>query len=379
MHAVAVIPARGGSKGIPRKNVRPLCGKPLIAWTIESALNARKVERVVVSTDDPEIAQVSAAAGAEVIWRPQEISGDTAPSEAALIHALDKLKVRRGPLAFLQCTSPLTLPEDIDGTLGLLEIADSSFTAAPAHRFLWRGAPDDVVPFGHSKLHRPMRQERANEYVEVGAVYAVRVERFLDERTRFAGRTALYPIPPERSVEIDTETDFLLAETLMRRRLQAERAYRLPTSPQALVMDFDGVLTNNRVRIDQFGTEAVECHRGDGWAIRRLKEMGIKLLVLTNEKNPVVQKRCDKLGVECIVTDEKLSALQQWLARHGIAPKSAMYMGNDDPDIPCMLHVGCGIAPRDAYEGAKRAAQVVLESAGGDGCVRELTEALLSG
>lgn len=218
MHALAIIPARGGSKGLPRKNVGLLCGKPLVAWTIEAALQAKAVTRVVVSTDDAEIAEVSRYFGAGVVWRPKEISDDLSPSEEALLHALAELNVFQGAMAFLQCTSPLMLPEDIDATVGALKDADSAFTATPWHRFMWRNTVEGAVPLGHSKAHRPMRQQREPQYMEVGAVYAMKVEGFIQARHRFFGRTVMHLIPAERSIEIDDETDLLLAEVLMRQR-----------------------------------------------------------------------------------------------------------------------------------------------------------------
>jgi N-acylneuraminate cytidylyltransferase len=124
MKYLAIIPARGGSKGIPRKNIRPLAGKPLLAYNIEAARNSRYIQRVVVSTDDPEIARVAQQYGAEVVWRPAEISGDTASSESALLHTLATLREQESyapdVLVFLQCTSPLTLAEDIDGVITAL-------------------------------------------------------------------------------------------------------------------------------------------------------------------------------------------------------------------------------------------------------------------
>ncbi|HEY8418165.1 MAG TPA: acylneuraminate cytidylyltransferase [Limnochordales bacterium] len=379
LQAVAIIPARGGSKGVPRKNVRPLCGKPLLAWMIEAAQQAAAIDRVVVSTDDPEIAAVSRRWGAEVIHRPPELAGDTTSSEQVLLHALQQLGVDRGALAFLQCTAPLTLPEDIDGTLALLARADSAFTAAPWHGFPWVQAagPAGAVPepLGHDHTRRPLRQERRGLFLEVGAVYAVDVTGFLRARHRFFGRVALYPIPRERSLEIDDETDWLLAETLLRRRLERERAARLPRPLRALVMDFDGVLTDNRVVVDQDGREEVSCHRGDGWALAQLRAAGVILLVLTQETGAAVQHRCRKLGVPCVVAPAgKLPALQQWLARHGLDPRSVAYVGNDAPDVPCMLYCGCGVAPADAAPIAKAAAQIVLDSPGGQGCIRELLD-----
>ena len=378
MGAVAVIPARGGSKGLPRKNVRLLCGKPLIAWTIEAATRARSVERVVVSTDDAEIAEASCRYGAQVVRRPRQISDDTSPSEAALLHALAELKIDQGVLVFLQCTAPLMLPEDIDGTVAALEDADSAFTATAWYHFLWKMTAQGAVPVGHSKDQSPMRQQKEPEFLEVGAVYAMKIPGFLRAGHRFFGRVAMHLIPPERSIEIDDETDFLLAEILMRRRLDENRAALLPEKTAALVTDFDGVLTDNRVGVSETGLESAVRHRGDGWAMQRLKEAGIRLLVLTNETNPCVRHCCAKLAVECIVAREgKLPALKQWLARHGIRAENTVYIGNDAPDVACMLHVGCGAAPADAYPVAKEAAQIVLSAPGGYGCIRELADLLL--
>lgn len=124
MEILTIIPARGGSKGIPRKNARPLAGKPLIAHTIEHAWQARSVSRVVVSTDYPEIAAVAQRYGAKVVWRPAEISGDTATSESALLHVLNYLRDREGYepdlVVSLQATSPLRQPDDIQNTIETL-------------------------------------------------------------------------------------------------------------------------------------------------------------------------------------------------------------------------------------------------------------------
>lgn len=375
MQALAIIPARGGSKGVPGKNIRPLCGKPLIAWTIEAAQRARTVARVVVSTDDEQIGAVAEQYGAEVVWRPAPLSGDDTPSEAALHHALQTLNVHRGVLAFLQCTAPLMLPADIDGTVNALRSADSAFTATGWEQFVWRRRHGIAEPLGHRKTHRPMRQQMGHLFVEVGAVYALRVRNFTRAGHRFPGTSAVYPLPAERCIEIDDATDFVLAETLLRRRLARDKRVLLPQRLEAIVIDFDGVLTDNRVHIDEDGNESVTCHRGDGWALQQFKRAGVRLLVLTNEQNPVVHRRCEKLGVPCMSTrGEKLPLLQTWLQNENIDARFVCYVGNDEPDVACMRHVGCGIAPADAYDGALQAARIVLDTPGGYGCLRELAQ-----
>lgn len=166
MEVLAVIPARGGSKGIPRKNVATLMGKPLIAHTIGAARDAAQVTRVVVSTDDAEIAQVSRAYGAEVVMRPDELAGDTARSEDALLHVLDHLAAMEGYVpelvVFLQCTSPLTSAADIDGTIGSLiqQRADTAHSVIPFHYFLWRDGVGGADGINHDKSFRLMRQQR---------------------------------------------------------------------------------------------------------------------------------------------------------------------------------------------------------------------------
>ncbi len=222
MSIVCLIPARGGSKGIPRKNISMLAGKPLVAYSIEQATKVRCVDRVVVSTDDSEIAATSEHYGAEVIWRPLELSGDNATSESALLHALDHLQrtERYEPhfTVFLQCTSPLTLSDDICGTIKALleQNADSALAVTRFHYFLWRLDKDgNAVGINHNKHVRPLRQQGEPQFVETGAVYVMRTEGFLKAKHRFFGKTGMYVMPAERCLEIDDLVDLRLAEVLI--------------------------------------------------------------------------------------------------------------------------------------------------------------------
>ncbi|MEW6532162.1 MAG: acylneuraminate cytidylyltransferase family protein [Thermodesulfobacteriota bacterium] len=222
MKILAVIPARGGSKGIPRKNLCTVAGKPLIVRAIENAHNAKCVARVVVSTDDEEIGSVARQHAAEVVPRPAEISGDETSSEAALLHVLEVLKDKEGYepdiLVFLQCTAPLTLPEDIDGTVKILidEAADSALAVAPFHAFLWEKTDDgNAVGINHHKEKRALRQQLTRQFIEAGSVYVMRTEGFKKARHRFFGKVALHVIPRERCLEIDDPADLMVAEALL--------------------------------------------------------------------------------------------------------------------------------------------------------------------
>lgn len=380
----AVIPARGGSKAVPDKNIRLLAGRPLLTHDVEAALRAGSVQRVIVSTDSPRIAAIARDAGAEIVWRPPEISGDTASSETALLHVLDHLgqTERRHPqqLAFLQCTSPFTAAEDIDGCVRRLVEAEADTVVAvtPFHYFVWRAdAAGDAVGVNHDKTFRQRRQDREPQYIETGAVYVMRTAGFLAHRHRFFGRTAMYVMPEERVFEIDEALDFELAEARVELLQRCRRQALLPWPPAALVMDFDGVFTDDRVLVHQDGTESVACHRGDGLGLERLRAAGLPMVVISKERNPVVRARCAKLGLECHHgVDAKLELLRGWLAERDLPAERTVYIGNDVNDLDCLRFVGCGVTPADAHPTARAAADVVLRACGGRGALRELADLL---
>jgi N-acylneuraminate cytidylyltransferase len=305
MEIVTLIPARGGSKGIPRKNVRIVAGHPLVAHSIMAALGTPAVTRVVVSTDDPEIGRIAREYGAEVVWRPAEISGDTASSESALLHALTELRGREGYapdlVVFLQATSPLRRPDDIQNAVTTLleEKADSLFSACPQQGFVWRREGGRLAPFTYDYRARQVRQDAPEDLMENGSIYVLKP--WVLERLghRLGGRIAVYPMRIYESFQIDEPEDLELMEALFVPR-RASRCVPDLRRIRLCVMDFDGVMTDNRVLTDQDGKEAVWANRGDGWGIARLKEGGVEVAVISTEANPVVAARCAKLRVECV-------------------------------------------------------------------------------
>jgi YrbI family 3-deoxy-D-manno-octulosonate 8-phosphate phosphatase len=388
MSALAIIPARGGSRGIPRKNIRNLCGKPLLAWTIEPALAASSVERVVVSTDDAEIAAVAHHSGAEVVTRPPELAGDRASSEAALLHVLDVLHKGEGyqpdAIAFMQCTSPLTMPEDIDGAVKRVmdDGYDSVVTMIPFHYFVWRETDHGQLEgVNHLATRRLLRQEREAEYLEVGAVYAMRTQGLLEHRFRFFGRIGRYLLPVSRAFEIDEPDDWARAEMLMHKsgkvRWSFERS-RPFARVRAVVTDFDGVMTDNRVVVEQDGRESVVCHRGDGWGIELLRNARISVACISTEENPVVRARCQKLGIPYWQGQhDKVSVLKAFLDQHRIAAEDCVYVGNDTNDAACLEHAGLAVVPRDAVPEVRHLADWQTEAVGGAGVLRELASRIL--
>jgi len=382
---LAIIPARGGSKGIPRKNLRMIAGRPLVAWTIDAALNAQHVTRTVVSTDDAEIASVARSFGAEVVARPAEISGDTASSESALLYTLSQLEreenYRPDLLAFLQCTSPLIESGDIDGAVEALlrDTADSALSVCRFNHFAWKQTDDgSAIGINHDKSFRPRRQDREPQYLETGAVYVMRTEGFKIAKHRFFGKTTMHEMPGARAMEIDEPHELVVAESLLRARMRLATRQQLPKPVGAVVFDFDGVFTDNGVWLDQEGREAVVCRRDDGMGISLLRRLDIPILVLSTEANPVVAARCRKLQIECVqACTDKLSTLTRWAERRNIDRSKLVYAGNDLNDVECLAWAGCGVAVADAYPAAHQAARVVLSRAGGQGAVRELCDLIL--
>jgi YrbI family 3-deoxy-D-manno-octulosonate 8-phosphate phosphatase len=396
---LAVIPARGGSKGVPAKNLAPVGGVPLVTRAVRECLAAGLVTHVVVSTDDHAIAAAARESGAEVVLRPAAIAGDTATSEAAVLHALDAHEAQHGAtvdvVLLVQCTSPFILREDIDGVARALveHGADTALTVAPFHGFVWRDAADesadapqegaaeplaDIRAGGHGVNHdksfRPRRQDRPQDLLETGAAYAMDAAGLRKYQHRFFGRTELVRTDPARVLEIDDPHDLARAQALAP-LFDAHRPGALPTHDDidAVVLDFDGTQTDDRVLIDSEGREFVSVHRGDGLGIAALRRSGLQMLILSSEQNPVVAARARKLKLPVLHgIDRKDLALKQWCEEQGIAPERVLYVGNDVNDLPCFALVGWPVAVGSAHDVVRGAARAVTTVPGGEGAIREI-------
>jgi CMP-N-acetylneuraminic acid synthetase len=226
---LAVVTARGGSKGLPGKNTRPLCGKPLVAWSIEQGLECPLIDAVVVSTDSDAIAEVARAFGARVPFlRPPRLAEDTSASVDVLLHALDHLESlgeRYGFLVLLEPTSPLREVSDITGALELLRDGDVESVVGVARAesshpaFLMRLEGGRLRPMGGVQPTALRRQDLADEYFFLeGSVYASRVSSLRARRSFYHESTAPWVVDRYKAVEIDELSDFVVAEALMNAR-----------------------------------------------------------------------------------------------------------------------------------------------------------------
>jgi len=382
---VAVIPARGGSKGLPRKNILDIAGRPLITHTVAHALGASVIDRVYVSTDDAEISEIASEAGAVVIDRPIELSGDQATTEQALEHALaimlEEYNLEPEILVLLQCTSPIRGSEDIDAAVGMVSSGsfDSVLSVSPSHRFIWRAESHGAKALNYDPLHRPMRQEMTSEFVENGSLYVFRPQGFREARSRLHGKIGMHVMGPWSHIDIDSQDDFELCEWILR-----GQGYDLPSADtlrgiKTVVFDFDGVMTDNRVIVMQDGSEAVTCSRSDGMGVQQLLMEGVAALVLSTEANPVVQARCSKLGIPCLqnLGLNKVGTFREYLKENELCADEVLYLGNDLNDLECMELAGLSAAVSDAHPAVIKRADWVLSSGGGRGAVRELTDLIL--
>lgn len=226
MNTVAIIPARGGSKGIPRKNLIDFCGHPLIAWSIATARRCRAIDGVFVSTDSDEIAAVARRYGANIVIRPAEISGDRASSESAVLHACSEIartnRCRPDRVVFMQATSPLRESGELDGALAKFEQEnlDSLFSASqPEDMLFWKKTSSGFESINYDHRSRKRRQDMAEEevlLVETGSFYVSRVSLMEATQNRLGGRIGTWPVAFWKSFEVDSLDGLELCAMLMR-------------------------------------------------------------------------------------------------------------------------------------------------------------------
>lgn len=397
---LAIIPARGGSKGIPRKNVRFFAGYPLITYSIAAGLQAETVTRVIVTTDDEEIAAVARRFGAEIPFlRPPELADDHVLDLPVFQHALSWLAEHEGyrpdAVVHLRPTTPFRHPNLVDNAVRILlkhPEADSVRSITPAHQIpfkMWLIDDEDkpirpllAVP-GIDEPYNAPRQTLPRAYFHNGLIDIVRPKTIL-EMNSMSGKTIL-PImfDPAYDIDLDTPDDWRRAEERIMcggplMVWPGERRRPRPEKVELLVLDFDGVLTDNRVWVDQDGHEMVAANRSDSYGIGLLRQAGVETVVISKETNPVVAARCQKMNIPFIQgEDDKASALKKVLTDRKIDPSCVVFVGNDLNDLPCFPLVGWAVAVADALPEVTRQADFVLARPGGHAAVREVCDLIL--
>lgn len=398
---LAIIPARGGSKGIPRKNIRDFAGAPLIAWSIAAALRAETVTRVIVSTDDEEIAAVAREWRAETPFlRPAELAQDNTTDYPVFRQALEWLSEHEDyhpdVVVQLRPTSPVRPLHCVDEAVKLLlahPSADCVRGVVPSGQNpfkMWKVDAESgrMLPLlqveGVAEPYNAPRQSLPRTYWQTGHIDAIRASTILEKDSLTGSEILPLMIDPRYTADIDTPADWERCERLLQDpQIQAvdplvsRRAF--PRRVSLLLMDFDGVLSDDLVFTDQDGRESVRCSRSDGFGLSLLREKtDIQAAVLSREENPVVSARCRKLKLEVFQSvRQKDQALKDLLLARGWNPNEIIYLGNDLPDLAVLPLVGYFAAPADAHPDVLRRADLILKHRGGRGAVREICERLL--
>ena len=392
---VAIVPARGGSKSILRKNVKLFGGAPLLTYSIAAGLTARLVDRVIVSTDDDEVATVARRFGAEVpFMRPPALAQDATPDLPVFQHALTWLETHEACVpdivVHLRPTSPIRPPDCVDAAIELLRMdprADSvrAVVAASQNPYkMWRMHPDGALePLLDSKGGEPYnrpRQELPSTYWQTGHVDAIRSTTIRHQGSMTGTRIKALVVDGAYTCDIDTDADWQRAEWMLRHLTRTIvrpplAKGSLPADVRLVVFDFDGVMTDNRVWVTSGGEESVACNRSDGLGLDAVRRLGVQLFVLSTERDPVVGARCRKLGVDCEQgVSDKVASLRALMSLRGIDPSQVVYVGNDVNDLECMQLVGCSMAVADAHPEVLVEADLILERSGGHGAVREVCD-----
>ncbi len=344
MGAIALIDATASAQRDTEFLKSRVCDEALFLHAAHAAAASESISHTIVVTTDPTVEQVAKKSAFQVVLLA--VDGHSAP-------IVNRLAEFPAPLTeeivvVVSAHAPLITAEDID-----------SFVNKTAD-----GAQDGV--FSAFEL---------NPKVDTGTLYAF--SRSAIEKAGFLAKLQLTPevLPPFHAVGVRRPEDLHSVAALLKRQPLHHLLRKYPM--QALVLDFDGVFTDNKVIVSADGLESAICDRSDGFAIQSLQHRGFPILVLSTEKIPIVRVRSQKLGLECIHgVGDKVAILKTWLKDKSIDPEHTIYVGNDINDLGCMEMVGMPIAVADAFPEVLGAARCILAARGGHGAVREIATAV---
>jgi len=374
---VALVPLRGGSKGIPDKNIRLLAGKPLCAWVLEAACLSGVFSKVVVSTDSPKIADVVRALGlaVDILERPAEYATDTASTESVMLHAASALAF--DVLVTIQATSPLVLPDDFRQARDQFATGgfDTLLTAVRTKRFFWR---DGGSALNYDPQLRPRRQDFSGSLVENGAFYFTKRSILEQSSCRLGGRIGIYEMAPETMAEIDEPEDWQVVERALRQRERQPLAAAL-RGLRLLIVDVDGTLTDAGMYWSADGDMLKKFNTRDAKGLQLVRQAGVEVAIMTTENSPIVTARIAKLGIDfCFIgVDDKRARLLELAETLNVGPAEMAFIGDDTNDLECLTLVGFSACPNDAVDAVKSVVHHICTLPGGMGAVREVCEMIL--
>lgn len=395
---VAFIPVRGGSKSIPLKNIRPMCGKPLVYWTVKAACECSRIDRVYVATDSKQIKEVVEAFSmgkAEVIGRSAESASDTASTESAMLEFAAEREFDN--IVLIQATSPMLTGEDLDRGFALFDESDtdSVLSVVRQKRFNWKVEEDGYVkPSNYDVYNRPRRQEFDGYLVENGAFYITSKEDLMKSKNRVSGRIKAVEMNEDTFFEIDELSDWIIIEALMKKNGIAgadfddnrkdggqEEKYidelkQKAANIKVFLTDSDGCLTDGGMYYTEQGDEMKKFNTRDGMGFRILREKGIITGIITGEDVDMVRRRAAKLKmpeVHCGI-ENKLEVVKSICEKYQCTLENVAYVGDDINDVEAMQAVGMSFSVANGQREATEAADYVTKKKGGDGAIREIID-----
>lgn len=377
---VALIPARGGSKSIPLKNINLLNGKPLITYVCDAAISSNVFDDIIVATDNRKIADVinDLYPNDIIVYDRDPINArDNSPTEALMTEFLDVNDFNH--ICLIQATSPLLTGNDLSKAYDLLikSEAQSVISVTIEKKFYWKHDKRGYVkPINYDPKLRPRRQDHEGTLVENGAFYITSRERFIESGTRISDDIMGYVMPPETSLEIDEPEDIAQLEKLLIERDKEDMAL---SSIKLVLTDVDGVLTDAGMYYGESGEEQKKFNTRDGKGFELLKKAGIQVGIITSEDTRIVERRAKKLKADFVFqgVEDKANVLKNLLKEQNIHPSEVVYIGDDINDFEIMQIVGYSFCPSNAVASIKKIAKYHCSKKGGEGCFREMTDLIL--
>lgn len=381
---IAFIPARCGSESIPFKNIKIICGKPLIYWSLLALTKSKTIDQIYVATDCDEIKDTVIDFNfdnVKIFDRSSTNASNTASTESVMLEFLDN-KVFSGEDLFVlvQATTPFTSSENFDNAINILKSnieIDSLLSCVESKRFFWTKNGNAI---NYDYNNRPLRQDFDGILMENGAFYINTVANIKNFKNRLSGTIHPYVMPEYSAIEADEEDDWIIIEKLMYK-------YVLNNKPSKTIKlfatDVDGVLTDAGMYYDNNGNELKKFNTHDGMAFKILKEKGIFTAMITSEKTNIVKLRASKLQVDYLFQGvkggEKLEVLKKICIEKNMSLSEVAYIGDDINDYNVLSSVGFPACPKNAITNIKNIEGIThLSKSGGDGAVREFVELLLN-
>lgn len=385
MKTIAFIPVRGGSKSIPLKNIKPFCGKPLVCWNIEALESCPNVDEIIVATDSEDIWRTVANMQykkVKLYRRSDKNACDIASTESVILEYIHNVKLEGDDVFMLvQATSPLTQTVHFTEALQMYDEGkyDSIITCVRNFRFFWN---EDGSSMNYDYKKRPRRQDFKGMLMENGAFYINCVENIIKNGNRLGGRIGIYEMPEYTATEIDEPDDWMILENLMYRHVLNAKP-PIEKEIKLFLSDVDGTLTDGGMYYTENGDEIKKFNTRDGMGIGMLRNNGIKVGIITSEDRKLNERRANKLSLDYFYQGKKnggkLEVAKNICEILGITLQEVAYIGDDINCVELLSSVGVAACPSDADVRVKSIPGIrIMSKKGGEGCVREFCEIILS-